>query len=170
MIIRPETPADHTVIRKINIAAFATHPFSRQTEHLIVDALREDGALTLSLVAEEPSATGSRVAGHIAFSEAHVEGRDLGWFLLGPVAVWPDLQRKGVGSKLVLEGLAELRRRNASGCVLVGDPAYYARFGFRQATTLIYPGVPPQYLLILSLFGSEPSGMLSHHPAFDIEP
>ncbi len=166
MSIRPETSADHAAIREINIAAFAKHPFSRQTEHLIVEALRNDGALALSLVAEAEG----RVTGHIAFSEAPVEGRDLGWFLLGPVAVWPDLQRKGIGSELVLSGLASLRERNASGCVLVGDPGYYTRFGFRQAVGLTWPGVPSEFVLCLPLVGTEPNGAITHHPAFNIEP
>jgi putative acetyltransferase len=164
--IRPETSADHAAIREINITAFAVHPHSRQTEHLIVEGLRADGALTISLVAE----TEGRVTGHIAFSQAPVDGRDLGWFLLGPVAVWPDLQRKGIGSELVLAGLAALRGRNASGCVLVGDPGYYTRFGFRKAVDLTWPGVPPEFVLCLPLAGTEPSGVISHHPAFNIEP
>lgn len=170
MSIRPETTDDHAVIREINIAAFAQHPFSRQTEHLIVEALRADNALTLSLVAEDVSAQENRVTGHIAFSEAPVDGHDQGWYLLGPVAVWPELQRQGIGSELVLAGLAALRERNASGCVLVGDPGYYTRFGFRQSVGLTWPGVPPEFVLCLPLAGSEPSGSISHHPAFNIEP
>jgi putative acetyltransferase len=171
MRIRPETTTDHAAIREINIAAFANHPFSRQTEHLIVEALRADGALALSLVAEDVSAAqGPRVTGHIAFTEAPVDGRDQGWYLLGPVAVRPDLQRQGIGSELVLAGLAALRERNASGCVLVGDPAYYTRFGFRQAVGLSWPGVPPEFVLCLPLAEAEPDGEISHHPAFGIEP
>lgn len=54
----------------------------------------------------------------------------------GPVAVLPDVQRHGIGSKLVLAGLAELRHRKAAGCALVGDPAFYTRLGFRQAVGL----------------------------------
>lgn len=166
MTIRPETAADHAAIREINIAAFAVHPFSRQTEHLIVDTLRAEGALEISLVAEAEG----RVVGHIAFSKAPVGGRDLGWYLLGPVAVLPVLQRQGIGSKLVLAGLAELRERNAAGCALVGDPAFYTRLGFRQAEGLSWPGVPPEFMLCLPLAGAEPSGEISHHPAFNIEP
>ena len=167
MLIRPETPADHAAVREINIAAFAVHPFSRQTEHLIVEALRAAGALTLSLVAEEQG----RVAGHIAFSKAPIGGQDLGWFLLGPVAVLPDLQRRGIGSALVRVGLEALRALDAQGCVLVGDPAYYTRFGFRQAARLVYPGVPPEVVLCLPLAGPEPPvepvGEVAHHPAFE---
>lgn len=168
MNIRPETPGDYAAIREINIAAFAVHPFSRQTEHLIVEGLRATGALALSLVAE--SAAAGRVIGHIAFSPAPISGTDLGWHLLGPVAVLPDVQRLGVGSALVLAGLAELRARGASGCALVGDPAFYTRLGFRQAERLAYPGVPQEYVLCLPLSGPEPEGQIGHHPAFDVAP
>ena len=165
MIIRPETPADHAAIREINVAAFAVHPFSQQTEHLIVEGLRADGALTVSLVAEAEG----RVTGHIAFSSASIDGKDLGWHLLGPVAVLPDRQRQGIGSALVLAGLEVLRGLNAKGCVLAGDPAFYTRLGFRQAKELVYPGVPPEAVLCLALDGAEPTGEVSHHPAFAVK-
>lgn len=164
--IRPETPADHAAIRAVNIAAFATHPFSRQTEHLIVEQLRAAGALAVSLVAEVRGA----VAGHIAFSRARIGGADLGWYLLGPVAVFPAAQGRGLGSALVRAGLDELRRLGAKGCALVGDPAFYTRLGFRQAQRLEYPGVPPQFVLCLPLAGEEPKGDVGHHPAFEAEP
>lgn len=167
MRIRPEVPADHDAIREINLAAFADHPFSRQTEHRIVDELRLAGALSLSLVAEDQA---GRVIGHIAFSSAPIGGADLGWYLLGPVAVLPGMQRRGAGSALVLAGLDALRVRKASGCVLVGDPAFYTRLGFRQAVGLEYPGVPPEVVLCLPLAGPEPEGRIGHHPAFDVEP
>ncbi len=162
MNIRPETPADTEAIRRVNVEAFQNHPVSRQTEHLIVEELRRAGALEISLVAEEDG----QVLGHIAFSRATVGGRDLGWRLLGPVAVLPGHQRKGVGSSLVRAGLDELRALGAAGCVLVGDPAYYTRLGFRQCRGLSWPGVPEQYVLCLPLGGEEPEGELGCHPAF----
>lgn len=166
MRIRPETTADHAAIREINIAAFAGHPFSQQTEHLIVEGLREAGALTLSLVAEAEN----RVAGHIAFSPAPISGQDLGWYLLGPIAVPPELQRRGIGKALALAGLEALQSLGAQGCVLVGDPGFYTRFGFRQAIGLRYPGVPREVVLCLPLAGAEPQGAVGHHPAFEAKP
>ena len=166
MIIRLETPRDVDSIRDITIAAFKDHPFSRQTEHLIVDALREAGALQVSLVAE----TGGDVVGHIAFSPAVVGDALTGWFLLGPVSVHPDHQGSGVGRALVEAGLEVLRLRRASGCVLVGDPQFYARFGFQQCGDATYPGVPAENVLCLALGDETPSGEIHHHPAFDASP
>jgi putative acetyltransferase len=153
-------------IRAINIAAFRDHPVSRQTEHLIVEALRDTGALELSLVALSQD----RTVGHIAFSQASVGGSESGWFLLGPVAVLPGLQGQGIGSALVESGLAELRSRQASGCVLVGDPGYYSRFGFSTVSDLAYEGVPPEYVLGLSFDEAAPRGRVVANKAFEIEP
>lgn len=162
MIIRPETASDFAAIRTINIDAFAGHPFSHQTEHLIVEALRDAGALTLSLVAEDAG----EVVGHIAFSPALVDGKDLNWYTLGPIAVAPSRQRQGVGSRLIGTGIEALRQLGANGCLLVGDPAYYLRFGFRHSQSLSVEHVPPEYFMCLPLAGEIPHGAVTHHPAF----
>ena len=162
MIIRPETPQDYDAIQQINMDAFADHPFSHQTEHLIVTALRDAGALTISLVAEDEGV----VVGHIAFSPALIDGKDLNWFTLGPIAVAPNRQRQGVGSRLIEAGLEALRQIGANGCLLVGDPAYYLRFGFRHSQSLSVDHVPPEYFMCLPLAGEIPHGAVSHHPAF----
>lgn len=162
MLIHPETPLDHAAIRTINLEAFANHPYSHQTEHLIVEALRSAGALTLSLVAEDQG----QVVGHIAFSPALVDGVDLGWYTLGPVAVSPDRQRQGIGSRLVRAGLEALRGLGANGCLLVGDPHFYERFGFRNAPSLRVEEVPAEYFLCLPFAGEVPRGIATHHPAF----
>lgn len=165
-LVRPEADGDADAVREVNIAAFRDHPISRQTEHRIVDALRDAGALQLSLVA----VTDGRVVGHIAFSDAGLGGTGPAWSLLGPVAVLPELQGAGIGSALVESGLRELRDRGASGCVLVGDPAFYSRFGFTTFPDLSYPGVPHEYVLALQFAGWEPSGVIHAHQAFEIEP
>ncbi|MCE5192013.1 MAG: N-acetyltransferase [Actinomycetia bacterium] len=163
--IRPETVSEIGDIRKINVEAFRDHPISRQTEHLIVDALRETGALEVSLVAFSEG----RPVGHIAFSRAAVGDSKSGWFLLGPVAVLPGLQGQGIGSALVESGLAELRTRHASGCVLVGDPGYYSRFGFSAFPDLSYEGVPHEYVLGLPFADDAPCGTILANKAFEIE-
>lgn len=162
MIIRAETERDLDGIREVNIAAFRDHPYSQQTEHLIVEALRAADALEVSLVAESDG----EVVGHIAFSAAAIGGSSTGWFLLGPVAVQPARQGEGIGRALVEAGLDALRSRGASGCVLVGDPAFYGRFGFRQYPGVAWHGVPDENVLCLLTSGEMPSGEVAHHPAF----
>ncbi len=162
MLVRPETDRDVDGIREVNIIAFQGHPYSQQTEHLIVEALRAAGALELSLVAESDG----EVVGHIAFSAAEIGDSSTGWFLLGPVAVRPARHGEGVGRALVETGLAALRSRGACGCVLVGDPAFYARFGFMQYPGVSWPGVPDENVLCLLMSGEMPAGEVVHHPAF----
>jgi len=164
--IHPETPSEIDDIRRVNIEAFRDHPISRQTEHLIVDALRDAGALEVSLVA----VVDGRTVGHIAFSRASVGESESGWFLLGPIAVLPGMQGQGTGSALMDSGLAELRTRNASGCVLVGDPGYYSRFGFSTFPDLSYVGVPHEYVLGLPFTEAKPCGSIVANRAFEIEP
>ena len=162
MIIRPETPNDYDSIRGILIAAFANHPYSHQTEHLIVEGLRADNALTLSLVAE----VDGRVVGQIAFSPVKIDGKDCEWLGLGPVAVTPGLQRQGIGQALVNEGLKQIRGLGAQGCVLVGDPAFYRRFGFENNPALPVEGVPPEFTMCLPIGDQVPVGSVTFHPAF----
>ena len=162
MIIRPETPADREAIRKIHIGAFADHPHSQQTEHLIVDALRDADALTLSFVVEEDGC----ISGHIAFSPVQIDEKDSQWLILGPVGVTPGKQRQGIGSRLIEHGIDAIRRSGAHGCVLVGEPDYYKRFGFRHCEALHIEGIPEEYFLCLPLDNSEPGGMVTYHPAF----
>ncbi|MGE5611300.1 MAG: GNAT family N-acetyltransferase [Bacillota bacterium] len=164
MLIRSETPADYDAIRTILIAAFAHHPYSHQTEHLIVEALRAANALTLALVAE----VDGQVVGHVAFSSVKINGKDCMWFALGPVAVSPNFQRQGIGQALIKQGLQSLRNLGAQGCVLVGDPAYYCRFGFRHNPALLLEGIPPQYFLCLQIADQTPQGCVTHHSAFSV--
>lgn len=164
MIIRPETPDDYLEIRELLIRAFAEHPYGHQTEHLIVEALRAAGALTVGLVAELDRV----VAGHIVFSPARIDGRDCDYYLLGPVAVLPELQRRGIGKALIEEGLQIIRSLGARGCALVGDPAFYTRFGFRQNPKITLKDIPPQFFMCLTMIEPCPAGELSHHAAFSV--
>lgn len=162
MIIRPETEADIPAIDRINTEAFLNHPYSHQTEHLIVRALRASRALTLSLVAE----LDGQVVGHIAFSPALINGQDLDWYTLGPIAVLPSHQRKGIGISLINAGLDGTRALGASGCLLVGDPNYYTRFGFKHFPSLRIDEVPPENFMGISFTDDLPSGLATHHQAF----
>jgi putative acetyltransferase len=167
MNIRPETPTDYEAITQITHAAFKGKPYSDETEHLIVLRLREANALALSLVAE----VDGRTVGHVAFSAVLINGNDLDWYGLGPISVIPELQKQGIGSKLIDEGLSMMRERGAQGCVLVGSPAYYQRFGFRSYPQLIYAGAPAsEYFMALPFYETVPAGQVEFHAAFYLSP
>jgi putative acetyltransferase len=106
--------------------------------------LRADNAMTVSPIAE----VDGNVVGHIAFSPVMIDGKDFGWLGLGPVAVSPCLQRQGIGQALVNEGLKQIRGLGAQGCVLVGDPAFYRRFGFENNPALRMEGIPPEFVMV----------------------
>lgn len=162
VVIRPETPADHAAIRDITKRAFAPMPFADGDEQDLIDRFREAGALALSLVAERDRA----VVGQVTFTEAFAADGSPGWYALGPVAVEPELQKQHIGRRLIEAGLAMLRERDAAGCVLVGDPAYYSRFGFRPFPDLCPDGEPAQYYQILPLAVAEPDAVVAFHPLF----
>ncbi|WP_380875537.1 GCN5 family N-acetyltransferase [Sphingomonas sp. DBB INV C78] len=162
MIIRQEQARDRDAIARVTAGAFAAVEHSDQTEPAIIAALREAGALTLSLVAVE----GGEIVGHVAFSAVTIDGADKGWFGLGPVSVRPDRQGGGIGSALIRAGLDELRERGAAGCVLLGEPDYYRRFGFEQDAALRYEGAPAEYFMRLVLAGPAATGRVDYHPAF----
>jgi putative acetyltransferase len=167
MIIRDERAHDGGEIRALVEAAFrAPNRHAKAdytpTEHLLVDRLRAAGALTLSLVAEE----GGALVGHIAFSPVLIDGRSLEWHGLAPVAVRPDRQNGGIGGKLVREGLARLVASGSKGCVVLGNPAYYQRFGFAAHSDLRLDGVRPQYFMARSFGDRLPNGWVTYHEAF----
>ena len=162
MEIRDERPADAAAIHDVTATAFATAPHSDGTEAAIVDRLRAAGALTLSLVAED----GGAIVGHVAFSPILIDRVGERWFGLGPVSVAPGRQRQGIGSALIVEGLARLRAEQAKGCVVLGDPVYYRRFGFAPDAALQFPGLPPEYFQCLAFDGARPAGIVSYHAAF----
>ncbi len=161
--IRDETNLDVPAITALTEAAFLNAPHTGHTEHFIVNALRRAGQLTLSLVAERDGV----VVGHVAVSPVSVSDGATGWYGLGPISVLPALQGQGIGSALMHAALDGLRARGAAGCLLVGDPAYYTRFGFRPVPGLVYPGIPPEYFMALAFGVSIPQGTVSFHAAFE---
>lgn len=146
--------------------AFSDVPHACGYEAEIVVRLRAAGALDLSLVALDEAG----LAGQVAVSAVTIDGADRGWAGLGPLAVRRDLRRRGVGSALVRACLDRLGARGAAGCVLVGDPAYYGRFGFAAGSGLVVAGVPDGYVLARSLAGPPAAGRVTFHPAFDPAP
>ena len=162
IVIRDEARRDADAISEITRAAFEDHPYSHHTEQFIIRALRDLGALTISLVAEMDG----KIAGHAAFSPVEISDGSQNWYGLGPVSVAPELQKQGIGKALINRGLELLVARDACGCVLVGDPAYYRRFGFKSLPGLLHEGVPDPFVLALTLKGAYPSGMVKFHEAF----
>lgn len=162
-MVRQEEAGDSEAIREVTERAFREVAFSSHTEHDIVDALRQAGALALSLVEER----NGEVVAHVAFSPVTVSDGTQHWFGLGPVSVLPDWQGQGIGQGLVREGLARLRAGGAAGCVVLGEPAYYQRFGFRQQPGLVLEGVPPEYFMALPFADRIPCGTVAYHAAFE---
>jgi putative acetyltransferase len=128
MLIRKESEADWTAISEVHRRAFGA-----EAEPRLVEALRTAGHLLVSLVA----VLGDVVAGHIAFSEVTIDvpGRSIVGLGLAPVGVLPGMQRQGIGigTALVRAGLAQCKERGAPFVVVLGDPGYHRRFGFKTA-------------------------------------
>lgn len=162
--IRPETEKDAPSIEAITIAAFRNVTYSDHTEQYIVGDLREAKQLSISLVAED-QATQS-IVGHVAISPVKIADGTTDWYGLGPVSVLPQHQRQGIGSRLVEEALSRLREREAAGCVVLGNPRYYTRFGFKVEDSLRLPGVPPDHFMAISFRGSVPAGDVVYSKAF----
>ena len=149
MNIRPARPEDHGAIRALVTAAFAPIPQSNGAEADIVEGVRQERAGLADLVAEEDG----RVIGHVLFSRMTCEPALL-VAALGPVAVAPDHQRRGVGAALINRGLRECRALGVKAVVLLGHPTYYPRFGFSaEAAAQIdspYAGSPAFMALALT--------------------
>lgn len=162
--LRRETTADMAAIHALTKAAFRDDPHGTHTEQFIVDALRRDGALSISLVAEQEAT----IIGHVAVSPVVIgDGSALHWFGLGPISVDPEHQRQGIGSQLMRAALQELQALGAAGCVLLGDPEYYRRFGFLPAAPLVLADVPPMYFQAVVFDGELPAGNVQYHAAFE---
>lgn len=160
-----ESINDAARINEVIAQAFLNVLHTDHTEQFIVDALRRAGALTISRVAK----VDENIVGHVAISPVTLSSDTTGWFGLGPVSVLPEFQRCGVGSKLVKSSLSSLEAMGASGCVVLGDPGYYGRFGFKAVDRLVYPGVPNEYFQALSFSGEVPQGKVSYHGAFSAQ-
>lgn len=164
MQIRPEIPADVDAITALTAQAFLQAEHTSHTEQFIVNALRRAGVLTISLVAQ---AKEGALLGHVALSPVTVSDGSAGWYGLGPISVAPEQQGQGIGSQLMRRALDDLRTLGAAGCVLLGDPAYYGRFGFAPRAGLVLEGVPPEYFMALAFVGEWPQGMVRYHAAFE---
>lgn len=161
-IIRAERPGDTEDIRRVTYEAFRDMPFADGDEHELVGILRNSGALALSLVADQDGL----IIGHIALSPATCDDGSIGWYALGPVSVVPAYQHLGVGSALINEALLEIEMLGARGCILTGDPNYYARFGFEPAPGLAPADQPAEYFMIKIISRGMPHCPFRFHQAF----
>jgi putative acetyltransferase len=130
--IRPERPGDEAAIRDITMRAFVGRPYSDGDEADVIDRLRADGDLVLSLVA----VSAGTVIGQVTFSAARLSNGETGWFVLGPIAVAPERQGEGVGRALIAAGEASVRQLGGKGMTVLGDPEIYSRFGFVRDTPM----------------------------------
>lgn len=141
LVIRCEDAEDQSAVRAVNEFAFG-----RPDEADLVDSLRKEGAIILSLVAEIEK----QVVGHILFSRMWVDspGGSLPAVALAPMAVFPAHQRNGIGGALIRSGLDSLRERGERIVIVLGHPDYYPRFGFstEKARGLASPFPPDAFM------------------------
>lgn len=167
IVVRDERAEDAGGVRRVNELAFG-----RAGEADLVDALRANARPHVSLVAVEE---GGEVVGHIFYSPVTVEPEARGLLLmgLGPMAVLPRWQKRGVGARLITEGLEECRRLGCAAVVVLGHPTYYPRFGFAPASRLglrCSYDVPEEVFMAQELtpgaLGGR-QGLVKYHAAFD---
>ncbi len=160
--IRSERHEDHAAIHDVTKRAFAPMPFSDGDEQELIGRFRDAGVLALSLVAEKDGA----VVGQISFTPAFAKDASPGWYALGPVSVEPQFKHQGIGSMLIRAGIDWLRDQDAAGCILVGNPDYYRRFGFHLFPALAPANEPAEYFQILPLRVASPAVMVGFHSLF----
>jgi len=165
LIIRQEASGDTSAIRYVNEQAFGC-----SGEADLVEALRRRNAFTLSLVA----LLADQIVGHILFTPVRIESGDSSFEAvgLGPMAVLPAYQRKGIGSRLVRAGLEECRRLAHEVVVVLGHPEYYPRFGFLPAKRFgirYEEEVPEEAFMLVELREGAlagRTGIVSYQPEF----
>lgn len=160
MSIRAATPRDREAIRLVE-----EHAFGQQTEAGLVDAIVTEGDAVLELVAEEDG----QVVGHILFSRLYVEsgGKQFPAVALAPLAVEPDFHGTGIGGALVREAHIRLKDAGENLAIVLGDPAYYGRFGYSHERAAGFASEYQGEALQAQAWGAAPeSGELVYASAF----
>ncbi len=160
--IREETPGDEAAIHAVTKRAFIDQPYSDGDEAEVIDKLREDGDLLLSLVA----VFGDEIVGQVIYSRAKLSNGDDGWMVAGPIAVAKEYRGRGIGRALLEAGEAKLRASGAKGITVLGDPELYRRFGYLQHTAMKLAGELGQFLQVKSFGEPIPSASITFAPAF----
>jgi putative acetyltransferase len=164
MIIRDESLADRP-----HIALLLDQAFGGTYESRLVARLRQAGFVAVALVAEE----GGQLVGHIVMSRlpAQLDGRSVRALALAPMAVRPDRQRRGAGSRLLTAALERARASDADAIFVLGHPAYYSRFGFsaRLAAKIAAPFAGPNFMALELVPGALTgvAGAVAYPAAFD---
>jgi putative acetyltransferase len=157
LTIRAEQPGDRAAVRALHCAAFGSGD-----EGDLVDALRDQGAVILSLVATEQE----HIVGHVLYSRLTIDGQDVGASALAPISVDPSRRRRGIGTRLIEEAHRRLCARGESLIFVLGEPGYYARFGFTTETArpfrTPYDG---EYMQALRLSADAPASGRVAYPA-----
>ncbi len=165
MRIRPVVAADHEIVDGIVRAAFLAE-FGRADEPALIAQLRALDDVVLELVAVEDGA----IAGHILFSRAAIDagGRKHPALQLAPVCAAPELQGRGIGSALIRNGLEWMAAQDETHVFVLGDPAYYSRFGFaaQDAESYVSPWPGPHFMLKRLCAGGPARGRLVVSKAF----
>jgi putative acetyltransferase len=165
VVVRSEMAEDRAAVRRVNELAFG-----QPNEADLVDALRAAAPSCISLVATHEG----EVVGHILFSPVTIESPAGAFLALGlaPMAVLPEFQRRGIGSRLMREGLARCARQAHTVVVVLGHPTYYPRFGFVPAATkglsCEYP-VPDEVFMVVELTPGAlagRTGLVKYRPEF----
>ena len=159
--IRPATPDDRAAIRAVEEAAFG-----QTVEADLVERLVSEGSVVLEWVAEKEG----RLIGHILYSRLLVEGGEqFSAVALAPLAVHPEAQKFGVGSALVRESHAALKRAGERLSIVLGDPGYYGRFGYTHVRAAGFDSDYQCEALQALDFDSAPvKGRLAYAPAFSV--
>lgn len=158
--IRPERPEDAAAVRALLDAAFGG-----ETESKVVEQLRADGDFVLSLIAER----GEGIAGYAGFPRLvlRLDERNVPVAGLAPVGVSRRLQRQGIGGALIRDGLARLKDRAERLVFVLGDPAYYGRFGFTVMEGFVSRYAGPYFQALMLAPDAPKAGRVSYPRAFD---
>ena len=165
LTIRPEVPGDAAAIHHVNARAFG-----RPEEADLVDALRQNGGLTISLVAVQDD----HIVGHISFSPVTItsDTATIDAISLAPMAVLPEFQRRGIGSQLVEAGLNACHNTPYGVVVVLGHTQYYPRFGFSPAKPqgIVWEqDVPDEVFMVQELRKgalTQTNGVVKYRPEF----